>query len=92
MAEFALICPHCNASNDDPFEVFEQGKFDWTSCVGCNKPIHYFIGECAVCEAETPFTWAVEPVGTTPSDLKCGKCGSRYGQQHEAEHGSETQL
>lgn len=90
MTEFALTCPHCGSANDDPFEVFTRGTVDWNSCLDCDRRFYYFIGDCNTCEAETPFTWPVEPVGITSSDLKCGNCGSRYGHDCEAQHGSET--
>ena len=89
MTDFAITCPHCAAVNDDPFEVFTRGTVDWHSCINCEQRFYYLIGDCDACETETPFSWPIEPVGITPSDLKCSKCGSRYGHSHEAQRSRE---
>lgn len=72
---FAVHCPHCRGSNEDPFEVMPRGDIDWVTCSSCSKRFFFLLAECAVCEGESVFTWPGAPVPPWTSALCCGHCG-----------------
>lgn len=74
--EFALRCPHCGKDNDDPLEIFEEGKLDWTRCFHCEQAFHFFIGSCEQrgCFTDTSFTWKEQPSPSDVAALVCSAC------------------
>ena len=72
---FAVICPHCQCGNEDPFDVMTRNDIDWTHCESCGRKFHYLIADCASCEEESVFAWR-EPPDTPPTlRLDCSCCG-----------------
>jgi hypothetical protein len=84
MTTFELQCPHCQAANEDPFEVVPRGEFDWMICTGCTKKFYFFVAECEACEEETVFTWQVVPEPPWTTSLCCSYCTRRIGISNEA--------
>lgn len=75
MTTFAVKCPHCLASDEDPFEVLARGDIDWTMCVSCGKKFYFLVVECQACEEESVFTWQAVPEPPWTRSLHCSHCG-----------------
>lgn len=80
MNELALHCPHCGHANDDPFEIFDSGKLEWTRCFICEKSFHFFIADCEKpgCGREAAFVWAALPSAHAIAALQCPACQHLY--------------
>jgi len=83
MTTFQMVCPRCDASHGDPFEVVSRGKVDWMLCDVCGEQFHHLVIECGVCEEENVFTWPSVPT-TSESEVRCATCASRLEFPYEA--------
>lgn len=71
---FAVPCPYCHRSKDDPFEVMARGDIDWTHCSWCTRRFLFLIAECKACEEESVFTWPEAPLPLEIRALRCRAC------------------
>jgi hypothetical protein len=74
---FAVHCPHCDAGNEDPFEVMARGDVDWMNCCSCRGKFFFLIAECQTCEAECVFAWHAAPPPDWTRLLRCSHCDQR---------------
>ena len=74
---FAVHCPHCDAANEDPFEVMVRGDVDWMNCGACGSKFFFLIAECQACEEESVFAWQAAPPPEGTRLLRCSHCGQR---------------
>jgi hypothetical protein len=71
---FAVHCPHCDAANEDPFEVMARGDVDWMNCAACRRKFFFLIAECQACEEECEFAWQAAPSPEWTRVLRCSHC------------------
>ena len=79
-----LECPVCGQTEDDTFELIEDGRPCEQHCAGCGSIFHFAVMECEVCAAETLFSWPSRPTSEARASLKCSVCGQRFAEYETA--------
>ncbi len=79
-SELSIVCAHCNHPNEDPLEVFDEGKVQCMRCDKCANLFHFLIATCErpTCFNEEVFRWVEPPPATLIAELTCSKCGAPY--------------
>ncbi len=87
-----LECPACGQTEDDTFELIDDGRPCEKQCAGCGEIFHFTVMECLACEAESLFTWSSPPTSKAQASLKCIVCGQRFADHETTDHCTDALL
>jgi transcription elongation factor Elf1 len=87
-----LECPVCGQTEDDTFELIEDGRPCEKHCAGCGAIFHFVVMECPDCAAESLFSWTSHPTEEALASLKCSVCGQPLAEHETAEHSADVPL